>query len=66
MEGTSYCQKTVPLKAGLYQLELTVKDVYSGNVGTTYEPLLVPSESDMAYLDTAPFSAKQVIRGGSE
>jgi GWxTD domain-containing protein len=65
MEGTSYYQKAVPLRAGLYNLELAVKDLYSGKVGAIYRPLQVPGETDMAQ-DAAALSATQVVRGGLE
>lgn len=53
LEGTSYYQKAVALRAGLYNLELAVKDLYSGKVGTIYKPLLVPEQGGLTGLDTA-------------
>jgi len=35
-------QKAVPLRPGLYRLDMVIKDVTSGNVGTVYTRLAVP------------------------
>jgi GWxTD domain-containing protein len=43
-EGSSYSQKTLPLKSGIYTLEVAVKDLYSANVGTSYESIVVPDQ----------------------
>jgi len=40
--GQSVYQKSVPLRPGLYRLDLVVKDTQSGNVGTVYTRLAVP------------------------
>jgi hypothetical protein len=42
LEKKSLYQKAVPLRAGLYKLELVLKDVNSGNVGTVYKGFTVP------------------------
>jgi GWxTD domain-containing protein len=42
MQGQSVYQKAVPLRPGLYRLDLVIKDVNSGNVGTVYTRLAVP------------------------
>lgn len=44
IEGASYSQKTVPLKAGQYRLELVLKDLNSGNLGTLYQSIVVPDQ----------------------
>jgi len=41
-EGESMYQKAVPLRPGLYRLDLVIKDTQSGNVGTLYSRLVVP------------------------
>jgi hypothetical protein len=43
-EGASYSQKTIPLKAGQYRLELVLKDLNSDNVGTLYQSIVVPDQ----------------------
>ncbi len=40
--GDSMYQKAVPLRPGLYRLDLVIKDTQSGNVGTLYSRLVVP------------------------
>ena len=42
LEKRSLYQKSVPLRSGLYKLELVLKDLNSGNVGTVYKGLTVP------------------------
>jgi len=42
VEGTSYAQKTIPLKAGHYKLELALKELKSGKLGTLYQSIVVP------------------------
>lgn len=42
MQGQSVYQKAVPLRPGIYRLDLVIKDVHSGNVGTVYTRLAVP------------------------
>ncbi|MEW5975706.1 MAG: GWxTD domain-containing protein [Acidobacteriota bacterium] len=42
LEGSSRYQKSVPLRSGLYKLELVLKDLNSGNVGTIYKGVNVP------------------------
>ncbi|PYV84987.1 MAG: hypothetical protein DMG05_23615 [Acidobacteria bacterium] len=44
VKGASYYQKTIPLKGGQYKLEIALKDLNSGNVGTIYESILVPNQ----------------------
>jgi hypothetical protein len=42
LEKKSIYQKAVPLRSGLYKLELVLKDLNSGNVGTEYKGFNVP------------------------
>ncbi len=42
IEKKSLYQKAVPLRSGLYKLELVLKDLNSGNVGTFYKGFNVP------------------------
>lgn len=45
-EGASIYQKIVPLRPGLYKIEIVVKDMNSGNVGTVSKNLQVPRFPD--------------------
>ena len=42
MERTSLYQTTVPLRSGVYKVELVLKDLNSGNVGTIYRSIREP------------------------
>jgi hypothetical protein len=42
LEKRSLYQKSIPLHSGLYKLELVLKDLNSGNVGTIYKGFNVP------------------------
>jgi hypothetical protein len=42
MELSSIYQKSVPLRSGLYRLDLVIKDTQSGNIGVRSEALRVP------------------------
>jgi len=46
LNGYSIYQKAVPLRPGLYRLDVVIKDVNSGNVGAINERLAVPQYSD--------------------
>jgi GWxTD domain-containing protein len=46
MKLQSIYQKAVPLRPGLYRLDLVIKDVQSGNVGVTNSRLAVPRYED--------------------
>jgi GWxTD domain-containing protein len=46
LDGRSIYQKAVPLRPGLYRLDLVVKDVNSGNVGVINTRLPVPQYTD--------------------
>ncbi len=50
LEGQSIYQKAVPLRPGLYRLDVVIKDVNSGDVGTVNTRLAVPrySEDELA------------------
>jgi GWxTD domain-containing protein len=43
LKGDSIYQKAVPLRPGLYRIDLVIKDVNSGNVGVLNERLAVPA-----------------------
>lgn len=42
LEGQSVYQRALPLRSGLYRLDVVIKDVASGDVGTIAERLAVP------------------------
>ncbi|HSU89181.1 MAG TPA: GWxTD domain-containing protein [Terriglobia bacterium] len=42
LDGGSIHQKVIPLRPGLYKLDLVLKDIHSGNVGTVSQRLQVP------------------------
>lgn len=46
LAGSSIYQKTLPLRPGLYRLDLVIKDVHSGNVGADNKRLAVPRFSE--------------------
>src|SRR5262249_47951007 len=46
LSGFSIYQKAVPLRPGLYRLDLVIKDVQSGNVGVANTRLAVPRYED--------------------
>ncbi len=46
LKGFSIYQKAVPLRPGLYRLDLVIKDVNSGNVGVLNTKLAVPTFPD--------------------
>jgi GWxTD domain-containing protein len=46
LKGFSIYQKAVPLRPGLYRLDLVIKDVNSGNVGAVNTRLAVPRYDD--------------------
>src|SRR5438309_1956155 len=46
LEGAAIHQKIIPLRPGLYKLDLVVKDINSGNVGTVSQRLQVPRFPD--------------------
>jgi GWxTD domain-containing protein len=42
LDSSAIYQKVIPLRPGLYKLDLVVKDIHSGNVGTVNQRLAVP------------------------
>src|SRR3989441_6100329 len=46
LESASVHQKIIPLRPGLYKLDLVLKDINSGNVGTVSQRLQVPRFPD--------------------
>jgi GWxTD domain-containing protein len=46
LKGFSVYQKAVPLRPGLYRLDIVIKDVQSGNVGVVNTRLAVPRYAD--------------------
>ncbi len=46
LKGSSIYQKAVPLRPGLYRLDIVIKDVQSGNVGVVNTRLAVPRYAD--------------------
>lgn len=71
LERSSRYQKAVPLRSGLYKVELVLKDLNSGNVGTTYKGFSVPryeedklaASSIILADDIQKLSLKQVAAG---
>jgi len=56
----SIYQKAVPLRPGLYRLDLVVKDVHSGNVGVTNSRLAVPHYEDEKLESSSLILADQI------
>jgi len=46
LDGAAIHQKIIPLRPGLYKLDLVLKDINSGNVGTVSQRLQVPRFPD--------------------
>jgi GWxTD domain-containing protein len=71
LDKNSRYQKAVPLRSGLYKLELVLKDLNSGNVGTIYKGFSVPkydeeklaTSSIILADDIQKLSLKQVAAG---
>lgn len=71
LERTSVYQKVIPLRPGLYKLDLVLKDIQSGNVGTVNQRLSVPryldeklATSSLILADLVePLPPKQVASG---
>ena len=79
LEKSSRYQKAVPLRSGLYKLELVLKDLNSGNVGTIYKGFSVPKyeedklaassiilADDIQKLSLKQVAAGQFVIGGSK
>src|SRR5512137_1243638 len=60
MKLQSIYQKAVPLRPGLYRLDLVVKDVQSGNVGVTNSRLAVPRYEDEKLESSSLILADQI------
>ena len=66
MQTHSVYQKAVPLRPGLYRLDLVVKDVHSGNVGTVYTSLKVPRYDEDKLTTSTLILADQMERVSSK
>ncbi|MDE3138192.1 MAG: GWxTD domain-containing protein, partial [Acidobacteriota bacterium] len=60
LDGRSIYQKAVPLRPGLYRLDLVVKDVNSGNVGVINTRLPVPQYTDSQLSSSSLILADQI------
>ena len=66
LQGQSVYQKAVPLRPGLYRLDLVIKDVNSGNVGTVYTRLAVPRYEEGKLQASTLILADQIQRVASK
>jgi len=66
LQGASLYQKAVPLRPGMYRLDLVVKDVNSGNVGTWYTSLRVPHYDEDKLSSSTMILADQIERVSSK
>ena len=66
LQGQSIYQKAVPLRPGLYRLDLIVKDVHSGNVGTVYTSVRVPSYDEDKLTTSTLILADEIERVASK
>ncbi|HKM90428.1 MAG TPA: GWxTD domain-containing protein [Candidatus Acidoferrales bacterium] len=66
LQGASLYQKAVPLRPGLYRLDLVVKDMNSGNVGTWYTSLRVPHYDEDKLTSSTMILADQIERVSSK
>ena len=66
LQGQSVYQKAVPLRPGLYRLDLVLKDVNSGNVGTVYTRLSVPHYEEGKLEASTLILADQIQRVASK
>jgi len=66
LQGSSVYQKAVPLRPGLYRLDIVVKDQQSGNVGTQYTSLKVPRYDDDKLDASTMILADQIERVSSK
>ena len=62
LKGMSVYQKAVPLRPGLYKLDLVIKDVNSGNVGVTNSALRVPRYTENQLAASTLIIADQIER----
>ena len=65
-EGLSVYQKGVPLRPGLYRLDLVIKDLKSGNVGVESTSLAVPRFDDEKLTSSTMILADQMERVGEK
>jgi GWxTD domain-containing protein len=66
LQGQSVYQKAVPLRPGLYRLDLVIKDVHSGNVGTTYTSIRVPRYDEDKLTSSTMILADEIERVASK
>ncbi len=62
LKGLSVYQKAVPLRPGLYKLDLVIKDVNSGNVGVVNAALRVPRYDESQLAASTLIIADQIER----
>jgi GWxTD domain-containing protein len=62
LKGMSLYQKAVPLRPGLYKLDLVIKDVNSGNVGVVNSALRVPRYEETQLSASTLIIADQIER----
>ncbi len=62
LKGMSVYQKAVPLRPGLYKLDLVIKDVNSGNVGVVNSALRVPRYTENQLAASTLIIADQIER----
>jgi GWxTD domain-containing protein len=62
LKGMSVYQKAVPLRPGLYKLDLVVKDVNSGNLGVINKSLKVPRYDENELAASSLIIADQIER----
>ncbi|HEV8383408.1 MAG TPA: GWxTD domain-containing protein [Candidatus Acidoferrales bacterium] len=62
LKGLSVYQKAVPLRPGLYKLDLVIKDVNSGNVGVINSALRVPRYEENQLAASTLILADQIER----
>ncbi|MDD5541961.1 MAG: GWxTD domain-containing protein [Acidobacteriia bacterium] len=60
--GSSIFQKTFPMRPGLYKIDLVLKDINSGNMGTYTTRLRVPSFDDEKLESSTLILADQIQR----
>jgi GWxTD domain-containing protein len=62
LSGAAIYQKAVPLRPGLYRLDIVLKDVNNGNVGVTNTRLAVPRFQDDQLSSSSLILADQIQR----
>lgn len=62
LEGSSIYQKAVPLRPGLYRLDIVIKDLQSGNVGVVNTRLAVPRYDEEQLAVSSLILADQILR----